>query len=454
MEKIFLELLTPEIATIIKPKNKKLISYGNFFNVDFVYRLLWIYKYYFEESTILFLPKSINIESTLCEFNKLVGDFILTQEDICYASLESIDLEAKVVIYGFGDIIFNELTILNKKRINTRIKTSKAKIHVVSYTPLKILDLVAFDQFECFQMGKFPEFTINGIDLLDNDEETYDQNVESFVDFICENKDQSIYISLELPVAKILQIEKLLKQNDIDVSRKENKRIVLNSQKIIQRSFLTNSYDIYIFITQPFDYPLDIVHYLKESYGKQIYFDSSHLKTTNRCLKRINFQQTPERIHIKDSNEFENYQELVKQMECDEPNMASESYYTFEASEAIKRLDLQNLTKRDYDIIRHFVKVKLSGKFDLDIKTCQLSVPCSPKDRSKKLNSLSNKISSYDYRCDVTCELFKNFQIGVVVWSEVFANRKSPVALVKNNTYVYQTTSGTWKYTTVLTENV
>jgi hypothetical protein len=88
------------------------------------------------------------------------------------------------------------------------------------------------------------------------------------------------------------------------------------------------------------------------------------------------------------------------------------------------------------------------SKFDLDIKTCQLSTPCSPKDRSRKLNSLSNKISSVDYRCDVTCEIFKDYTIGVIVWNETFIS-KEPIVCLKNETYVYQTTHGKWKYTQI-----
>ena len=30
---------------------------------------------------------------------------------------------------------------------------------------------------------------------------------------------------------------------------------------------------------------------------------------------------------------------------------------------------------------------------------------------SKKLNSLANKISSFDYRCDITCEIFKDYNL-------------------------------------------
>jgi hypothetical protein len=117
-------------------------------------------------------------------------------------------------------------------------------------------------------------------------------------------------------------------------------------------------------------------------------------------------------------------------------------------SQEILKLDLGNLVKKDYDLIRNYVKNRLIIKYDLEIKTCQLAAPCSPRDRSKKLNSLSNKISSYDYRCDCTCEIFNDFSIGVVVWSDFFKNRKK-INILKNQNYVYQTTYGTWKFTTV-----
>jgi hypothetical protein len=191
---------------------------------------------------------------------------------------------------------------------------------------------------------------------------------------------------------------------------------------------------------------LDILHYLKEVGNSVVYIDSTKIKNINGCLKRITTDDFPERTVIKDSKEFDSYELLSKEVE--ESIIVSDNYYNFEASETIQKLNLSNLTKKDYDLIRSYVKVRLTGKLDLEIKTCQMSAPCSPKDRSKKLNSLSNKISSYDYRCDVTCEIFKDYTIGVVVWNEMFANRKS-LKVLKNQTFVHQTTSGKWKYTTV-----
>ena len=123
METVFLKLIRPELINITKKRNvNKLISYGTFFDLKLVYSLAWIYKYYFDESFLLFFPRSVNIHESLLEFNELVGEeFPLTQEEISHCTLETIEniSPVKVIIYGFGDLIFNELCILNKRRINT-----------------------------------------------------------------------------------------------------------------------------------------------------------------------------------------------------------------------------------------------------------------------------------------------------------------------------------------------
>ena len=440
MEKIFLELLTANLAAIIKPKYTRLISHGFFFDTKLIYSLTWIYKYYFELPVFLFLPKCVNIN--LDNFNKLVGDYPLTQEDVGVCSLESVEnINSKVIIFGFADFTFNELAILNKRRINTRIKALKGKVIVLSYSSLKVLDLVALDSFVCIELAPFPLFSFDYLDFLDNDEETYLSKVESLVEFIDTNKNKKIYLSLELPISKILHIEKLIPT----FSRKETGGSVINSSKTIQKTFLTGVYDIYIFINQPFIYPLDFMYYLKELKSNSVvYLDSSHID----LLNKIQIQKMLPRNIVKDSNEYPTYKDLIKDLPDSDPIIVSEAYYNFDTSEPIKQMDLYNLAKKDYDIIRYYVKIKLNGKLDIDVKTCQLSAPCSPKDRSKKLNSLSNKISSYDYRCDVTCEIFRDYTIGVIVWNEMFADRKQ-LKLVKNQTFVHQTTSGTWKFTTV-----
>jgi hypothetical protein len=443
MESIYLKLINEELVYITKPKYNKLISYGNFFDTNFVYSLVWIYKYYFEQSVLLFLPKIVNIHESLELFNKKVGDFLLTQEEITHCSLETIELKMpKIVIYAHADFLFNDLCILNKRRINTHLKNCKSKVHVLSYSSLKLLDIPAFDLFDYHKIAS-PKFEFQYIDLLDP-ENNY---MDSFVDFIHENKNKRIYISI--PSTLFIELEKKLKEK-VDVSRKETNNIVMSTSKVIQKSFLKERYDIYIFITQPFEYPLDLLYYLKEVYpGAEVYIDSSQIKRVANALRQINYCLQPERITVKDSKEYPSYDELVQDLENPEiAVIVTEQYYCFVAPKTIQSMDLSQLTKKQYDLIRSFVKLKLSNQIDLEVSTCQLSAPCSPKDRSKKLNSLSNKISSYDYRCDVTCEIFRDYTIGVVVWNETFSNRKS-LTVQKNNIFVYQTTSGTWKYTSV-----
>jgi hypothetical protein len=453
METVFLKLITPELINITKKRNvNKLISYGTFFDLKLVYSLAWIYKYYFDESFLLFFPKSVNIHESLSQFNELVGEeFPLTQEEISHCTLETIEniSPVKVIIYGFGDLIFNELCILNKRRINTRLKALKCKIHILSYTSLKCLDLIAFDTFELNFRNNFPKFQFEYIDFLDNEPEVFNENIVSFADFIAENKESSIYISMNIHVSKILLLEKLLKEREINVSRNEkgNNGVVINSSKTIENSFLKRKYDMYIFITQNLETDLQLLYYLKEINGV-VYIDSSKMKNIKSSLKQITSRTIPERMTIKDSKEFEGYNSLLKEIDHPDPVVVSESYYSFECPENIQKLNLSNLTKKDYDVIRNFVKIKLNGKLDLDVKTCQLSAPCSPKDRSKKINSLSNKISSSDYRCDVTCEIFKDYTIGVVLWNENFSNRKS-IEITKNQIFIHQTTSGKWKFTTI-----
>ena len=106
---------------------------------------------------------------------------------------------------------------------------------------------------------------------------------------------------------------------------------------------------------------------------------------------------------------------------------------------------MSNLSKKDTDLIKNYIKIKLP---DLDIKSCNLITPCSPKGTSKKLNSIANKINQSTYRCEITCEIFTDYTIGVIEWNEMFCN-KSEINVLKNSVYIYQTTSNKWKFTTV-----
>ena len=451
MEEIYKSLLTCSLITMTKPKkSNKLISYGNQFDFKLVYSLAWIYKYYFEERVIVYLPRIVDIEATLAEFNKDLNQFVLTQDDVIYCNLETIELKCnnKVVIYGFADFIFNELVILNRRRLTTHLKNSKCEhVHIISYSNLRCLDIPVLDNYNYLKLDNPTDFEFTFMDILDESDQ------ETLVDFINTNKEKRIYLAFCIPVLKILELEQSLKTHNLTVVRRETEQhgplVVINSLKTIEKSFLKSSYDIYIFITRKFEYPLDILYYMKEVNNNcEVYFDGS--SNVNESLLKINCEESNERTDIKDSREFQTYNDMLKELKSSSFTNVTEAYYKFDAPESIQLFDLSCLTKKEYDAIRNFVKVKLMKNFIDDVKTCQLSTPCSPRDRSKKLNSLSNKISSCDYRCNVTCEIFRDYTIGIVVWNETFANRKClNVEQLKNEIYIYQTTSGTWKYTTV-----
>jgi hypothetical protein len=382
----------------------------------------------------------VNIEETLQLFNETVGEFVLTMDEVIRCTLESIEYTKndKLVIYGFADLIFNDLFVLNKRRLNTHLKNIR-KARILSYTSLKSMDLVALEGFERYQLSEL-NYTFEYIDFLDSEPEIFESNKISFADFIHEQAGQNkkIYISLNTALSVVLEIEDLLKEREVNVSRKENTDVVLNIPKTIERSFLKNKYDIYIFITKP-GYPLDIFNYLKEiNESPEVYIDSTMINS----FSLSQFDQSSNKIVVKDSKEFASYAELTKELQTESVVVSDYTRFDFPDN----KMDFSNLSKSDYEAIRSFVKVKLV--MDLDVKTCQLASPCSPKDRSKKLNSLSNKISSFDYRCDVTCELFKDRTIGVVIWNEMFANRKK-ISVQSGQTFIYQTTSGTWKFTSV-----
>ena len=274
-------------------------------------------------------------------------------------------------------------------------------------------------------------------------------------------KDKKIYISLNISVQKLLYIESKLKENGYTVFRKEEQErykqeqtgiIVLNSSKTTQKLFLKNEYHIYIFALPNDLERLDLLYYFKDiltDLTEEIYIESNCNEYTESTLMKL-YKEKSDIPLIVDSKEFFDSVKSMKIENVTNCIYASENWYRFEAPENIQKMDLKNLSKKEYDIIRKFVLVKLKCKFNLDeIKTCQLSCPCSPKDRSRKLNSLSNKISSIDYRCDVTCEIFNDYTIGVVIWNDTFAS-KDKITILKNEVYVYQTTSGKWKYTKII----
>jgi len=423
----------PELLNITKPNcSHNCIYYSEQrYNSHFLESLILMYKFYFEIEPDVIVPKCI---------------------DDCIGNLESLEQLKinKIVIFAYADILFNDLIKINKRRLNTIIKncTKRAKVIILSITTLKSLQLPILETFtlHCLQSPhSFKNLNINVFDLVDSDTHQFQSNVESLVEMIPKNK--KVYISLNISTNKLLYIESKLKENGYSVSRKEKHcDIVLNSCKTTQQIFLKNEYEIYIFSLPNSLEQLDILYYFKDILSnstQEIYIDCVCNEFVENSL--MNFYKEKIQIPlIKDSKEFHS----VESMELTEEFIyASENWYKFEAPESIQKMDCKNLTKRNYDEIRKFVLLKLQCKFDLDVKTCQLSCPCSPKDRSKKINSLSNKLSSIDYRCDITCELFNDYTIGVVVWTDLFSS-KDKINL-NNETYVYQTTSGKWKFTKI-----
>jgi hypothetical protein len=450
METLFLKVFQeyPELFTITRDHERKgTICYGEkvYNTSNFLCSLLWVYKYYFNKKIVLFVPKQIDINAMMTTFNQLHGGDYFSEITVFNGYIESFDVQMVdgIVIYAYADIIFNEH--VNIKRLNTQIKNSlkRNKILTLSCSSLKPFQLSSLDTFETFRFDKNSFFDYSCIDIFDNDQEILDENIDALVDFLELEKNKKIYLSLNLPNNVLKRIESLIKDKDIEISRKEkgiSSGIVINSPKTTEKAFLKENYDIYIFLFPYFDKPYDIVPYIKDTFGRtcEIYIDASCLENVNKCLQFINNENVKRKIIKESPMEYEK----ISKMNIMDPIVISESYYRFDAPENITTMNLSNLSKLDYDVIRNFVKLKLNLR-EITAKTCQLSTPSSPKDRSKKLNSLSNKISSYNYRCDVTCELFRDYTIGVVVWSELKYNKMEP------GNYVYQTTSGMWKYTLI-----
>jgi hypothetical protein len=426
----------PELLTVTRPSLKKCIFQSEErYDKQFVDALIQIYKFYYEIDIKLFVPN--NFEKY--HINSTVADL---------ESLESV--KDDIIVFAYSDIIFNDLVKINRKRINTILKTliKRSKVIILSVSNLNCLNLPVLELFEkiCKSCFSFKNLNLSYFDLVDDDQFTFDSNLESFVETIPFN--ERVYISLNLPIKTIKLIESQLKQLGHTVFREEPEEnlngIVLNTSATTCKTLLKLDYSFYYFVLPNNLNDLDIINYFKDILTistREVYIDSSNNEIVDESFSNI-YSRSFNKLIVKDSRE------TFKNLNIPDAIVASEEYHKIEASEAIKSMDLKNLTKRDYDTIRNFIKSRLVSKFDLDIKTCQLTTPCSPKDRSRKLNSLSNKISSSDYRCDVTCEIFRDYSIGVVIWNEMFTKRENLTCL-KNETYIYQTTSGTWKFTKV-----
>jgi hypothetical protein len=455
--------LFPEIPNIL---DRTFVNYGEcLFDINLIFSVMWIYKFYYNYNVNLFLPKIS--ESHLDIFN---DSFIKDQKYFIKDSwfitttleaLEQYELPHKknsknVTMFGYTDLTFRDIT---QRRLNTQLKKiiKKGIVHIFSYTSLNYMDIACLEDIQRYEFINKPLInfksmfdSVSLIDLLDKDPETYESNESDFVDLVhnlvLEGK--RVYMSLNMTLDKLKSIESQIKTKGVSISRKDNceSSVVINSSKTTRNNlFLKGKYSVYILI---FENNVDIVNYLKfiGNDPVEIYFDSSKFKNIEKCISEIYEKKIPkENFKVVDSEEYNIYEDC----KCKDPVLVNE-YYLFDSSESLKKLNLSNLSKNDYDIIRNYVKIKLLNKYSLDIHTCQLTTPCSPKDRPGKLNSLTNKISSFDYRCDVTCEIFKDYTIGVLVWNEIFSDRgELDLKNLVGTNYVYQTTNGKWKITSI-----
>jgi hypothetical protein len=441
MDQIYLKVVNTYPELLIKPNIKEILSHGT---IDVVYPLLWIYTYYFDYNVILFVPKYKQINVNVDPFNEFIGDsnFFLRDLLIHQCDIETLEnfqcSKNTMTLFVYFDFIVLEIN--NTKRLNTNIKKirKKSKVHILSYSSLKYLGMNVLDSFYVHKTKELSFGDISYIDLVDPDEETYESNMNAFVECILEHValQKKVYISLHMGIDKIKDIERSIKEKGVSITRKESdgSSVVINASKTTQKIFLQQKYNIYFFVLPTFQEPLEILEYLKEIGNCDIFIDSTNYENVTDSLKMINGDCT--KVKIKDSEEFNTFEEL----QLEHCLVVSENYYRIHKN---FNVDLSNLHHKEIDLIKNFIKVFLSKQYFLDIKTINLITPSSPKGYSKKLNTLSNKIK-YSYKSDITCEMFKDHSIGVIVWNEMF---KQKVDLTEKQTFAYQTTTGKWRYT-------
>ena len=424
--------------------------YGEYFlrDWDIIFSLILYYKT-LDKNVLIILPKFLNTRFQDQDVKLLNGD-LETLEQLSFQKND------KVLIL-YPHIILNELCKTNKRRMNTILNNGlkKGNIQILSPVLLHCLELKALELIVSYKLKM--NYDINFNNLIDKIS-LFDFDMDTVVSIVSEysHKNKRVHLLLNLVNSDLILLERSIKDLNITISRTDNEdsTVVINSTK--NTTNLKYNYDLYILFLPNVSEPLDYVNYFKFIGGggsPEILVDETNVNSIKKNLK-ILVNSTPKpKLIVKDSTEYTNYSEieniLKKQGIVPEIVSASEYYYSLKPeNDAILKMNLSNLKKSDYEIIRNYVKNKLNNKFELTVNTCQLVTPCSPKDRSKKLNSLSNKISSIDYRCDCTCEIFKDYTIGVIVWSELFSNKRG-IVLNKNDVFVYQTTSGKWKYSSI-----
>ena len=427
-----------ELLEITKSKKGNFVYYCEniFRDPHFVLAVSWIYKYFLDTPVTIFVPTNYTFDiHSFKERFSIELDVSIGTIDL--QTLEEYQLKKGLVLFYLGDMIFDEIP--NKKRLSTLLKKINQYNKVIVFQS----SLLTFEYFETFEKIKLsnPNELITWKNMLDYTSyiDFLDQDVYTSLLELLKTK-KRVYLSVDLSLPKILELEKEIKQAGIPISRKEtgSDGVVINVISTTQKTFLKYNYDTFIFLFK--ELQCNLLRICKDTLKcvsePEIYFDGS-------CDAEELFQDlfdVKSKINVKDSMDFKNYSDIPV-----EGIVVTESYYVFDLPE--NDLNFRNLSKKEYDFIRNYVKTHLKTKYDITVKTCQLATPSSPKDRSRKLNSLSNKMND-NYICEVTCELFKNGKIGVILWSELFSTKSPILKNLKNETFIYQTTYGSWKYTT------
>ena len=416
------------------------------YNFEVIIKIIEIYKNVLNKNVIVFIPKYLNNY-----FYELINNTSLgiTVNNESMESLEKLKFNKDdKVIFVYSHVLFNELSNINKRRLNTILNAGlkKGVIQILSPVLLNYLSIGILANVKTLLTEK-PNINFNNwtdfVSFMDFDEESICQIVKDYSD----NK-KRVYMCLNLEVKVLKEIEKELNSMGVSTSRVDNDSsdVVINS---IKDSIITNNYDVYILFLPKIMDPVHSLNFLKfiGNGTPEILMDESNVRNICKSLKILN-QTVGKKVVIKDSEEYSSYEELIG-LSKESNILASDWYYSIIINNiSIKNMDLSNLKMSDYSIIRNYVKQQLSNKFNIDVNTCQLISPSHPIARYKKLNSLSNKISSIDYRCDCACQIFKNYTIGVVVWNETFSQKKE-IKLNQGDNFIYQTTKGTWKYTSI-----
>jgi hypothetical protein len=357
--------------------------YHSVTDIDYLFAYVWVLKNYYVEECNVYVQNIQNIQDLLANFNNY---FIIDEE--YYLSIEFLISNVQT----FNNLVLNK----SSKETNFLIFSADLSLHDLMVNNKKRINTIFSYPFK--RIVIFSISNLNFIHYLHSFKRIFIKKLEINYTIISDPTEEDKILKIKKVNHPVHILKYLINQTDLIVD--EPTMDLIDSSL----AFLNNKID------------------------KKKVDSVKDYSTYEECLKDI----------YSESNNNQN-KEVI---------MASDDYFILEPSQKIKNMDLSNLSKTDYEIIRTFVKIKLFKSKSIDIRTCQLATPSSPKNRSKNLNSLSNKISSIDYLCDATCEIFEDYSIGVVIWTELFADKSVfDIKLLSKGIYIYQTTSGRWKFT-------